>query len=124
MIRIHFSTRRDNLMLMGGLLAGLLLLPSVDAAESATWDIPLAGNAFITKPEVGSKDGVPREGAMRLQSPKSVVSVYVHLNKPGRLEMALRLTVPEGTSSLRVQAAGQSFTVEAPAGASRVAPAG
>ena len=124
MFRLHFSKPGGDLILRGGLLAGMLLVPPVDAAEPTTWEIPLAGNAFITTAEDGSKDVVPREGAMRLESPKSVVSVYFHINKPGRLQVALRLAVPEGTSTLRVQAAGQSFTVEAPAGVSRIAPAG
>ena len=42
-------------------------LSPVGAAETARWEIPVAGNAFLTQRSDGSQDGVERRGGLRWQ---------------------------------------------------------
>jgi len=94
-------------------LAGLACIAAsrVEAAEPARWTVPFGGNAYLATEETG--DAVQRDGATRWQDPKSVFSVYVHLDRAAVLDLALRLKVPQGASVIRATVGKKTFESKA-----------
>ena len=93
------------LRLMRALAASLLLclaMPTV-AVEEVPWRIPLAGNSyFVQGPAERARGEV-----LRLEDPAARLAAWFHVDRPGELELALRLRVPEGSSTLKAGVAGK-----------------
>lgn len=90
-----------------------ICLLSLFAATAAFAEpVPLAGNAYLTASAAGSPDGVGRQGT-RWQDPASVISVFFHVDRACSLDLALKLRVPEGRSSLHAEVAGKTFAITA-----------
>lgn len=90
----------------------LCCCPVVLADEPQRWEIPLAGNAFLTEGSGGpraSGDRIDRDGLRRWRSAASVFSVFFRIEQPAEIGLALRLRVPEGESVIRLTVRGQSF---------------
>ena len=69
-----------------------------------TLKVPLGGNAWVSK---NGQAVIDNAGLGNWSSNTDVVSVYIRLETPGDLKIALRLQVPEGSSTIKVSA-GQS----------------
>ncbi len=81
------------------LLAGLLLLLFASTAQSAEWSIPVAGNAFRSAPAPGGS-GLRRGGALSWGDDEGVFSIYFHVDRAAKVDLALNARVPEGSSTI------------------------
>ena len=97
---------------MHAILKPVLVLTLVlnAAAAPARWEIPLAGNAYLTQ---GESPRGGRGNAIRLEDPAAEWSVYFHIDRPGPIDLALRLRVPEGKSRLLARTGGRPFEFDA-----------
>ncbi len=77
------------------------------SAEPVPWQIPLAGNSYFVQgsPERGRSEGV------RLQDPAAMLSTWFHVDRAGELNLALRLRVPDGKSTLKASLAGKVLVI-------------
>lgn len=66
--------------LLAMMLAGTSLLAN-------DWSVPLAGNAFRSQPEPGSKP-IRAGGGLKLNDVDEVYSVYFHVDRPGSIHLA------------------------------------
>ncbi len=82
---------------------------SLLAQETAAWEVPLGGNAFVTKSANGSRDGLDR-GATRWSDPATVVSVYFHVDRACQLSLAARAQQEQGESQLKVTVGDQHWS--------------
>lgn len=94
-----------------GLLVGGLGLTFAEP-EPREWRVPMGGNAYLTERAEDGRDGLGRREA-RWQEPESVWSVFFRIDRPAVLELALRLSVPEGESTIAASAVGRTFEVTA-----------
>lgn len=91
-------------------LAALVAVSSSIVGESlyaAEWSVPAAGNAFHTAPEP-SRRGVGRNG-ITWSIPKSVFSIYFHVDRPADLTLKVRANGVYGRSSLRATIGDVTF---------------
>lgn len=70
----------------------------------------MAGNVYQTSRAENGKDGVGRRG-WRWQEPETVWSVFFRVDRPAVLDLALRLSVPDGDSVICATVAGRKFDV-------------
>lgn len=96
-----------------------LIAPSFAADPAPRWEIPLAGNAYLTAGAGSSRDGLGRRGGLHWQDPASVFSVFFHIDRPATLDLALRIAGSESESTIKTTAAGASFETQVAAGAPR-----
>ena len=87
----------------------LSVLPS-QSSQAAEWSVPMGGNAFHTAPKP-SREGFRRNGAIKWSSPKSVFSVYFHVNQPADLLLKIHASGSDGRSRLRASIGEDSFEV-------------
>ena len=73
--------------------------------------IPLAGNAYITKPADGGLETISSSGLTNWTNQTAVTSTFFHLGRTGKLYVAFRASVPSGTSTVKVFINGKEFTV-------------
>jgi hypothetical protein len=95
------------------LAPALLALAPVSGKEAASWLVPFGGNAYLTAGAERSNDGLGRDGSTRWQDGQSVFSVFVRVDRPALLDLALRLKVPQGSSVIRATVGEKSFEVKA-----------
>lgn len=87
---------------------------SVRAAdEPQTWQVPVAGNAYLTASAAGSPDSVQVNVGTRWQDPASVFSLFFRIDRPAALDLALRLRAPDGPATIKATVGKQIFQVEA-----------
>jgi hypothetical protein len=77
-----------------------------------TWEIPLAGNTYITQRGDDSRDGLDRRGNLRWSDSETLVSIFFRASRPAEIDLKLRLGVPEGTSSIHLRSGETSLTRE------------
>ncbi len=83
------------------------------AAESATWEVPAGGNAYLTENTGSAAVKIDASGISGWSDPQAVLSLYFRADRPATLDLALRLKVPDGESAIRATAAGKSFEISA-----------
>jgi len=66
--------------------------------------VPLGGNGWVDK---SAQAKITDKGLTNWVSDKDIISVYVRVETPGNLDIALKLVVPEGKSSISVAADNQ-----------------
>ena len=97
-----FAYRRKVINTIRGLAAaGAGFAGPAVAAEMKEWVVPLGGNAYLTSPAAGSPDRVEPSGIKPWQNEKSVFSIYFRTDRAARLNLRLRLKVPQGESVIR-----------------------
>lgn len=103
---MHFSTLRFHRYFMAPswFVAIGLVLGLVPVAAAKSWEVPIGGNAYVTKQ--GAQGGMDQT---KLASPEGVVSVYFRVDRATELDLALRAQAPEGESRIRVTVAGRTF---------------
>jgi hypothetical protein len=92
------------------ILLPLLAAISAATAEPARWQVPLAGNSYLTE-GTSQNDRVRREG-IRWQDPGSRFSTYFHVDREAEIDLSLRLRVPDGRSTLKAQVTGETFEIK------------
>lgn len=78
--------------------------------EEARWQVPVAGNAYVTAREPDGRDGMGRRG-WRWQEPATVWSVFFRVDRAATLDLSFRLSVPEGESVMGATVGGRTFEV-------------
>lgn len=87
-------------MLVVGACGVLLAVPALFAAE---WSVPLAGNTYRVDPSSGGN--FLRNGVLTWSPAEDVYAVYVHLDRPARLNLAISGRAPSGSATVSVRAA-------------------
>ncbi len=92
-----------NATLLSLFTASMIVFSATPTLTAADWSVAVAGNAFRTGPEPGGK-GVRRNGAITVARPDDVFSVYVHLDRPASVELAVeaKTSGKDGTLVCRV----------------------
>ncbi len=75
------------------------------AAEAVRWEVPLGGNAYLTKQADGSTDKVDARGISQWKDPTSGFSIFFRVDRAALLNLSLRIKVPAGTSVIRAAVA-------------------
>ncbi|MGO4291195.1 DUF3472 domain-containing protein [Chitinophaga sp. RAB17] len=88
--------------------AGLVTPLSVPAASS--YDVPLAGNAFVTTAATGGAEVITSNGLGNWTSASAITSTYFRLALTGTLNVSIKMKVPSGTSNIKVTVNGTAFT--------------
>ena len=92
------------------------------SAMGAEWSVPVAGNTYRTRPGPGpvkfGGDGMTWSDA------SESYSVFVHLDRPAKVRLAVDGTLPAGASGWRVAVRDEVFEVRGAAGAGGVHPVG
>ena len=68
--------------------------------------VPVGGNGWVGK---NAEAKITDKGLSNWTSEKDIISVYIRVETPGDLDIALRLIVPEGKSSISVSADNQGI---------------
>ena len=90
-----------------------LLAALVASASASPWEVPMAGNAFLTGSGQGPEDGLSAAGLTLWQNEESVFSVFFRIDRPAALELALKMKVPEGTSVIEAKIGEARFELKA-----------
>jgi hypothetical protein len=91
---------------LGAVFTATLTISSVSGGE---WSVPLAGNTFRSHP---SPDGIQftADGALRLSDANEVYSVYFHVDRPGKIQVAVRGRTVDGISRLLARVGTKTLT--------------
>lgn len=89
-------------------LAAALLLGAA-TVQAETWEVPLGGNAYVTKQAPRTQDRIENAGLLRWQDAGTIVSIYFRAEKTAKLDLSLRLKVPGGESVIRAKVGGRTF---------------
>ena len=100
------SPTQSRLTVVAVLAIGLVFNSGLHAAE---WSIPMAGNAFRTAPGPGG-GGFQRDGTIAWGDPKTVFSVYFHVNRPAELELSINAGTKAGRSTLVTTVGVKAFS--------------
>lgn len=107
----HFLSSPPLYQFAGVVAALLLTAPVMEAAEATQWQIPLGGNAYLTKSADDSSDMVDASGISRWKDPDSVFSVFFRVDRPATLDLSLRMKEPGKGSVIQAEAVGSKFTL-------------
>jgi Domain of unknown function (DUF3472)/Domain of unknown function (DUF5077) len=80
-----------------------------DAAETANWEIPLGGNAYLTESAEGTPDRIEPGGVRQWRNAGSVFSIWFRADRAAALNLVLRLKAPEAGSQIRVACGERVF---------------
>jgi hypothetical protein len=88
-----------------------------DLPAPQSWRIPLGGNHFRTdagalEPAASRGGRVGRNGVLAWSDPAEVHSLFFHVDRPGRLQLALELTATDEPSRVRVRRGDQVWDLE------------
>ena len=100
------SPTQSLLTVVAVLATGLVFNSGLHAAE---WSIPMAGNAFRTAPGPGG-GGFQRDGTIAWGDPKTVFSVYFHINRPAEMELSINAGTRAGRSTLAATVGEKTFS--------------
>ncbi|HMI05756.1 MAG TPA: DUF5077 domain-containing protein, partial [Pedobacter sp.] len=95
-----------GLLLMHGIICHAKNSPGI---EPTTITVPVGGNGWLSK---NSKAQIKTEGVVNWRDQTDIISIYFRAETAGEVEVALRLSVPEGKSRISVSAEGTALTKE------------
>ena len=73
--------------------------------------VPLAGNGYITKPASGGTETIASTGLTNWTNTKAITSTFFYVANPGELAVAIKASVPSGTSTVKVFLNGKAYTI-------------
>lgn len=80
-------------------------------------NIPLGGNAFVTKTTTGGTEEITDDGLMEWRGTGSIISTYFRLGQSGVLDVAIKAGVPgNGESDIKVSINDKPFTIHVAGG--------
>ena len=97
----------QSLFVVVAVLANVLVVTS--GLHAAEWSIPMAGNAFRTAPGPGGS-GFQRDGTITWGDPKTVFTVYFHVDRPAELELSINSAAKAGRSTLATTVGEKTFS--------------
>lgn len=105
------NTKKTTSLLLGLLLMHGIICHAKDSPgmEPTTITVPIGGNGWLSK---NSKAQIKPEGLVNWRDQTDIISIYFRAETAGEIEVALRLSVPEGKSRISVNAEGTSLTKE------------
>jgi arylsulfatase A len=80
-------------------------LGAQDSGKSSATTIPLRGNSYATQGKVDR-----RPDRFILADPSTVLSAFVHADRPAQVQLALTARVAEGASTVKATVNGKTFT--------------
>ena len=78
------------------------------SAKSMKWTVPVGGNAYRTAPRP-SGEGFRRDRTIAWGDAEEVFSVFFHVDRAAKLQLAINARTDEGASLLAIQVNGQMF---------------
>ena len=99
--------------------AAALVSTALAEAPTPRWEIPLAGNAYLTGRSEATRDGLDRRRGLVWQDPASVFSIYLHIDRPATLDLAFSFPSSNDQSTIKTTAAGTSFETRIAPGEAR-----
>jgi hypothetical protein len=105
------NTKKTTSLLLGLLLMHGIICHAKDSPgmEPTAITVPIGGNGWLSK---NSKAQIKPEGLVNWRDQADIISIYFRAETAGEIEVALRLSVPEGKSRISVNAEGTSLTKE------------
>lgn len=85
-------------------MLGLSLLTT----EAEEWTVPLSGNAFRTAPNPG-RIGYQRDSVIGWSDQEGIISVFVYVDRPAKLDLAIVAQTAGGDASIVVKAGPATF---------------
>ncbi|QJB30795.1 DUF5077 domain-containing protein [Chitinophaga oryzae] len=76
---------------------------------ASSYAVALAGNGFVTTLPAGGAEVITDNGLGNWTNANSVTSAYFRLGQTGQLNVAVRMKVPSGTSTIKVTINGTAF---------------
>jgi len=99
----------------------LLLVTLTTVSPAAEWTVPLAGNTFRSEPAPGN--AINPRGNLSWSDPGEIYSIYLYLDRPATLRLALRGGA-SAPSSWVVYANDEAYEITVERGLSKVRPFG
>jgi hypothetical protein len=84
----------------------LFTIFSVQAQQNDQWTIPAGGNGYLI-----NKPSSPDENKKVWDSKEQKYLISFKTDKPGKLELSVKLAVPEGKSKIKVSVGKKNFTI-------------
>jgi Domain of unknown function (DUF5077)/Domain of unknown function (DUF3472) len=85
---------------------------NIDFGDNSAVEIPLAGNAFISKVAQKSSEEISEKGLTAWASKEAIISCYLKINSPGIYNFALKIKVEKNAkSSLKLKIDSKSFII-------------
>ena len=84
---------------------------SVNSLGGASLNVPIGGNAFITKLGSGGTETITTNTLSNWSNANSICSVYFRIGTPGSLTVQMKAKVASGNSVVKVTVNGTPFTV-------------
>lgn len=78
--------------------------------QAEQWIVPLAGNAFRSEPTSRARD-FQRDGTLTWSDSEAVFSVFVRVNRPASLDLALKARSPGGQTLLSARVLDEEYVV-------------
>lgn len=109
-----FRTRIDecvmgSMKMVRALVSGWVLVAIAAStwtrSLAAEWTVPFGGNAYQTA-GISERGSMGREGTLSWSNEDSVYSLFVHLDRPAKISLALFGRVQQGASEVRVSVLG------------------
>lgn len=100
-----------NLTLLRLVVVVLLSIGAVPALLAEDWSVPLAGNTFRSQPGPGGRLFDPN-GALRCSGSDQVFSVYFRVDRPGKVNLAIRARSLDGDAQVQASVVDQEFVVD------------
>jgi hypothetical protein len=99
-----------------------LAAPAAAVAKARAPQVAVGGNAYITQAGPDATEWISNEdGLMDWTDPATVISTYVRVAQPGKFNIVLKGSAPDGgVSTVRISAQGKSFTQRLTAGTGQV----
>jgi hypothetical protein len=99
-----------NIALM--LVAVACFVPKANAqSQDTTINVPLGGNAWVRP---NGQAQITNDGLVKWSSAKDTVNIYVGFDVIDKVDVALKLHIPQGESKIMVRVAGNSWTKTIP----------
>lgn len=68
--------------------------------------VPLGGNSWVTKEAINGNEQVTDNGWINWENKEAVFSIYIGVNKPGKLKLSAMINVPSGESVIQLRING------------------
>ena len=111
MLMLGVCPRLRSRVVAGSIAVVMGAFPAVAEVTVKTWDVPMGGNAYVTR-ESGDSGRPGGRGPEGWGDVDTVQSVFFRVDRPVELEVALRAKVPQGESRIRATVNGETFVKE------------
>ena len=96
-------------------VASLVLIAAisgfVEGLVAGEWRVPVGGNAFRVEPSPGGNN-LRRNGVLTWGDSKDVYAVFVHIDQPAELSLAIEAKASQGESTLEMRVGERSFSTK------------